>query len=81
VIAWLGEMDAVFAESIRQLKLQRHALVMKQGLHPILIGVVVGWGSALGASRLIATLLFEVQPTDPTTLADLIEYPRVARSQ
>jgi hypothetical protein len=58
-------MDAVFAESIRRSKLQRDALVMKQGLHPTLIGVVVGWASALGASRLIATLLFEVQPTDP----------------
>jgi predicted permease len=44
------------------------ALVMKQGLQLILIGVVVGLAGALGLTRLIASLLFGVQPTDPATL-------------
>jgi ABC-type antimicrobial peptide transport system permease subunit len=32
-------------------------------------GLVVGFGAALGAGRLIATQLFGVQPTDPVTYA------------
>jgi putative ABC transport system permease protein len=45
------------------------ALVMKHGLHLTIIGLVIGLAGAFGANRLIATLLFGVQPTDPTTLA------------
>jgi putative ABC transport system permease protein len=45
------------------------ALVMKQGLQLAIIGVAVGLAGAFGVNRLIATLLFGVRPTDPTTLA------------
>jgi predicted permease len=45
------------------------AQVMKQGLLLTTIGVVVGLAGALGLNRLIASLLFGVQPTDSTTLA------------
>jgi putative ABC transport system permease protein len=48
------------------------ALVMKQGLQPTIIGGVVGLAGALSVNRLIATLLFEVRPTDPATLAAVI---------
>ena len=44
------------------------ALVMTQGLHLTIIGLVVGLVGAVGANRLIAALLFGVQPTDPATL-------------
>ena len=44
------------------------ALVMKQGLQLTIIGVVVGLAGALGLNRLIGSVLFGVQPTDPTTL-------------
>ena len=44
------------------------ALVMRQGLQLTIIGVVVGVAGALGLNRLIASLLFGVQPTDATTL-------------
>jgi predicted permease len=44
------------------------ALVMTQGLHLTIIGLVVGLAGAVGANRLIAALLFGVQPTDPATL-------------
>jgi len=47
-------------------------LVMKQGLLLTLAGVVVGVAGALGLNRLIASLLFGVQPTDPTTLTAVI---------
>jgi ABC-type antimicrobial peptide transport system permease subunit len=48
------------------------ALVVKQGLQLTVIGVVVGLAGALGLNRLIASVLFGVQPTDPTTLAAVI---------
>ena len=42
-------------------------LVMKQGAVLTVIGVVVGVVAALALTRLMATLLFGVQPTDPAT--------------
>jgi predicted permease len=44
------------------------AQIMKQGLVLTGIGVVVGLAGALGLNRLIASMLFGVQPTDMTTL-------------
>ncbi|MPY89908.1 MAG: FtsX-like permease family protein [Luteitalea sp.] len=43
-------------------------LVMKQGLQLTLMGVVVGVAGAFGLNRLMASLLFGVQPTDTATL-------------
>jgi len=48
------------------------AMVVKQGLQLTIIGVVVGLAGALGLNRLLASVLFGVQPTDPTTLAAVI---------
>jgi predicted permease len=48
------------------------ALVMKQGLQLTIIGIVVGLAGAFGVNRLIATLLFGVRPTDPTTFVVVI---------
>jgi ABC-type antimicrobial peptide transport system permease subunit len=44
------------------------AQIMKQGLMLTAIGVVAGLAAALGVNRLLASLLFGVQPTDPITL-------------
>jgi predicted permease len=44
------------------------AAVMKQGLWLTISGVAIGLAGALALSRLIATLLFGVQPTDITTI-------------
>ena len=41
---------------------------MKQGLVLTAVGVAVGLAAALGLSRLLASLLFGVQPTDGPTL-------------
>jgi predicted permease len=48
------------------------AQVMKHGLLLIAIGVAAGLAGALGLNRLITSLLFGVQPTDSSTLADVI---------
>jgi predicted permease len=45
------------------------ALVTKQGLVIVSIGLAVGLAGALGLNRLLASLLFGVEPTDPTTFA------------
>ena len=44
-------------------------LVMRQGLKLALTGVAIGIAAALGVTRLLAGLLFGVEPTDPITLA------------
>jgi ABC-type antimicrobial peptide transport system permease subunit len=45
------------------------ALVMGQGLRLTMIGLVLGVAGALALSRLIASVLFGVQPTDVATVA------------
>jgi predicted permease len=54
------------------------ALVMKQGLQLTIVGFVVGVAGALALNRLIASLLFGVQPTDAPTLAAVASMARVA---
>jgi len=44
-------------------------LVIRQGMFPVLIGVAAGLAAAVGLTRLMSTLLFEVSATDPLTLA------------
>jgi len=46
--------------------------VMKQGLTLTSIGIVAGLAGALALNRLIASLLYGVQPTDPATMAAVI---------
>jgi len=44
-------------------------LVLRQGLGLVIAGLCIGLGGALLLGRLVATLLFQVQPNDPVTLA------------
>jgi predicted permease len=44
-------------------------LVMRDGAKIALFGVVIGIAGALALTRLMASLLFEVKPTDPATFA------------
>jgi predicted permease len=46
--------------------------IMKQGLQVTAIGVTIGLAGALAVNRLIASLLFGVQPTDIVTIAFVI---------
>jgi predicted permease len=46
--------------------------IMKQGLQVTALGVVIGLAGALAVNRLIASLLFGVQPADTMTIAVVI---------
>jgi ABC-type antimicrobial peptide transport system permease subunit len=43
-------------------------LVMGQGVVPVAIGLAAGLVAALAAGRVLASLLYEIEPTDPTTI-------------
>lgn len=44
-------------------------MVLRQSLAPVAIGVVVGLGGAFALTRLMASLLFQVDPSDPAIFA------------
>jgi hypothetical protein len=46
--------------------------MMRQGLQAAVIGVTVGVAGAFDANRMIASLLFGVEPTDAATMAAVI---------
>lgn len=46
--------------------------IMKQGLQVTALGLIIGLAGALAVNRLIASLLFGVQPTDAVTIAFVI---------
>jgi putative ABC transport system permease protein len=43
-------------------------MIVMQSVRLALVGVVVGVAGALATTRVLESLLFEVQPTDPVTL-------------
>jgi predicted permease len=48
------------------------AQVMKQGLVLTTVGIIAGLAGAFAMNRLISSLLFGVQPTDPTTMVAVV---------
>jgi putative ABC transport system permease protein len=44
-------------------------LVVRGGTTPVMLGLVIGGYGAIGLTRWLQTLLFEVDPTDPATMA------------
>jgi ABC-type lipoprotein release transport system permease subunit len=44
-------------------------LVVRGGTTPVMLGLVIGGYGAIGLTRWLQTLLFEVDPTDPPTMA------------
>jgi putative ABC transport system permease protein len=48
------------------------ALVVGQGGRMAAIGIVLGIAGSLGTTRFLRTLLYDITPTDPTTLAGVV---------
>jgi predicted permease len=48
------------------------AMVLRQAMSPVLIGIVVGVAGALTISRVVARLLFGVSTTDPATFGSVV---------
>lgn len=46
-----------------------HRLVLRQGLTPVTVGLVVGLLGAIGLTRFMTSMLYGVTPTDPVTFA------------
>jgi predicted permease len=63
----IGVRLALGAEHRRVLR-----LIVVQGMRPVLAGVVLGVGATLWLSRLMASLLFQVQPYDPVTYGGVL---------
>jgi putative ABC transport system permease protein len=47
-------------------------LVLTDGLKPILLGIAIGVAAALALSRIVASLLFGIRPTDPLTFSAVV---------
>ena len=47
-------------------------LVLRQGIGPVVAGLVIGLSAALALSRLLVGLLYEVAPFDPAVLAGVV---------
>jgi ABC-type antimicrobial peptide transport system permease subunit len=47
-------------------------MIVTDGMKPILLGVGIGLAAALALSRLVASLVFGVRPTDPLTFAAVV---------
>jgi putative ABC transport system permease protein len=62
-----GEIGIRAALGARPSDLRR--MVVWQGLAPVLIGLLGGIAAALALGHLLAGLLFEIEPYDPTTIA------------
>jgi len=45
------------------------ALVIRQGMRLAVIGIMLGLGGAVAGTRVLSSLLYDVTPTDPLTLA------------
>jgi predicted permease len=49
-----------------------YRMVLRQGLTPVVVGLLAGVAGALALGRLLTSLLFEVSPADPLTIGAVI---------
>ena len=76
VIGLYGVLSYVVAQRTREIGVRMalgarapkvFALVLKEGVGFVLVGMVLGLGVALAATRLLSSILFNVRATDPLT--------------
>ena len=44
-------------------------MILREGLLPVVLGIIIGVGASLAVGRLLSSLLFEVKASDPLILA------------
>jgi putative ABC transport system permease protein len=49
-------------------------LMLWKGLWPVVVGLTCGIGAALGTTRVLTKMLFEVRPSDPLTLLGVVSF-------
>jgi predicted permease len=49
-----------------------HSLILRQGLMPVMLGLAAAVAIALALGRTLSSLLFEVSPNDPVTIAGVV---------
>jgi ABC-type antimicrobial peptide transport system permease subunit len=47
------------------------ALVVRQGMHLVLGGIIIGLAAAFGVTRVMKNMLYEIEPLDLTTFATI----------
>ena len=47
-------------------------MVLRQGMNPVVAGLVTGVGASILTGRMIQSLLFGMRPFDPPTLATVV---------
>ena len=53
-------------------------LVLRQGIHIVAIGLILGLVGAYAASRILRSFLYNVDPTDPLTFVGVVSVLVVA---
>jgi ABC-type antimicrobial peptide transport system permease subunit len=43
------------------------SLILKQGIRPVMLGVIIGFAACAAASRFLSIMLYRVSPFDPLT--------------
>jgi ABC-type antimicrobial peptide transport system permease subunit len=78
VVGLYGVMSYLVAQRTREIGIRMALgaqassvlnMVMREGLRLSIVGVVLGVAAAIGLTRLMATALYGVRPTDPITYA------------
>jgi ABC-type antimicrobial peptide transport system permease subunit len=65
-----GELGVRIALGADTPKIAR--LILCQGLKPAIAGIVLGLGGSLASTRLVQTMLYDVNPSDPIVLAGVV---------
>jgi putative ABC transport system permease protein len=49
-----------------------YRLIIKQGMKPVVFGSILGLAGSLASSRLVASQLYEISPSDPLTVTSIL---------
>ncbi|MBZ5496211.1 MAG: FtsX-like permease family protein [Acidobacteriia bacterium] len=53
-------------------------MILREGMLLAIIGIAIGIGGALGLTRVLRSMLFEIEPTDPATFVGVAIFLTIA---